>query len=86
MRGLTQEQLAERLNTYKGQVSNWENGRRALTYQVQAALAEALDIEPSDIFRSPDRPSADELLRDVPPDVHRQAIELLRVLVNKKAS
>jgi transcriptional regulator with XRE-family HTH domain len=85
-RGLTQEQLAERLGTYKAQISNWENARRSLTFAVQSALAEALDIEPSDIFRSPERPSADELLRDVPPDVHRQAIELIRVLVNKKAS
>lgn len=83
-RGLTQDQLADRLDTYKGQISNWENGRRAMSFDVQAALAEALDIEPSDLFRDPERPSADELLRDVAPEVHQQAIDLIRVLVGRR--
>lgn len=83
-RGLTQEALAERLGTNKAQISNWENARRAMTFNVQAALAEALSIEPSDLFRDPDRPSADELLRDVPPEVHTQAIDLIKVLVGKR--
>lgn len=85
-RGLTQEQLADRIGTYKGQVSNWENARRHMSAQVQAALAEALDIEPGDLWRDPDRPSADELLRGVAPDVHEKAIEMIRVLTGRRAS
>lgn len=85
-KGLTQEQLADRVGTYKGQISNWESGRRSISSDVQAALAEALGIEPPDLWRDPARPSADELLRDVPPDVHSQAIELLRIFVQKRAS
>lgn len=81
---LTQEQLAERLGTYKGQISNWENNNRAMGFDVQSALAEALDIEPSDLFRDPDRPSADELLRDADPHVFNQAIELIKVLVARR--
>lgn len=85
-KGLTQEQLADRLGTYKGQVSNWENARRSMSFDVQAALAEALGIEPPDLFRDPARPSADELLRDVPAEVHNQAIDMIRILIGRRAS
>lgn len=74
-KGLTQEELANRLETYKGQISNWENGRRDMTFNVQAGLAEALGIEPEDLFRDPDRPSPSELLRD---DTIRVVAELLK--------
>lgn len=83
-RELTQEKLAEMLGTYKGQVSNWEGGKRALTFDVQSALAEALEIEPSDLFRDPDRPSADELLRDADPRIFNEAIEIIKVLVARR--
>lgn len=83
-RELTQEQLAERVGTYKGQISNWENGNRSLSFDVLSALAEALNIEPMDIFRDPKRPSADELLRDAPPAVHAQVIDLIKVLVQRR--
>lgn len=81
---MTQEQLAERVGTYKGQISNWENGNRSLSFDVLSALAEALNIEPMDIFRDPKRPSADELLRDAPPSVHAQVIDLIKVLVQRR--
>lgn len=84
-RELTQEQLAERLGTYKGQISNWEGNKRNMGFAVQAALAEALDIEPSDLFRDPERPSADELLRDADPKVFNEAIEIIKVLVARRA-
>lgn len=84
-RGLSQQQLAERVGTYKAQISNWENNKRAMSFDVQAALAEALNIEPGDLFRDPDRPSADELLRDAPVSVVNEAIEIIKVLVNRRA-
>lgn len=82
---LTQEQLAERIGTYKGQISNWESNRRAMGADVLVALAEALDIEPSDLFRDPERPSADELLRGADPKVVLEAIEIIKVLVARRA-
>ena len=84
-RGLTQEQLAARIGTTKGQISNWENNKRGLNFQIIGALAEALDIEPGDLFRDPDRPSADQLLRGASPAVLRQAIELVEVLIRKRS-
>jgi transcriptional regulator with XRE-family HTH domain len=83
-RGLTQEALAEMVGTYKGQVSNWENGNRSLSFDAMAALAEALAIEPADLFRDPARESADELLRDMPDAVYEQALDLIKVLTSRR--
>lgn len=85
-RGLTQEQLADRLGTHKGQVSNWENYRRDITLGVQMALAEALDMDnPGDIFRDPAQPSADEIMRSLPPADQKQALDFLHYLRDRKA-
>lgn len=86
-RGLTQEQLADRIDTHKAQISNWENGNRNPGYAAQVALSEALDLDgPNALFWHPDRPSADDLLRNAPPAVVDEAIEIIKVLVNRKAS
>lgn len=79
-RHLTQQQLADRLDTSKGQVSNWENGNRGLSADVLAALAEVLTIEPQDLFRDPDQPSADDLLRAASPEIRDQAIAIIETL------
>ena len=76
-RDLTQQQLADRLETGKDQISRWESGKRGMSAEVVAALAEALQIEPSDIFRDPSMPSADELLRHATPDQRRLAFQLI---------
>jgi transcriptional regulator with XRE-family HTH domain len=87
-RGLTQQQLADRLpsgdddkQTGKDQVSRWERSQRGMTMEVQAALAEALDINPGDLFRDPATPSADELLRNATPEVRRQAFMVIEALL-----
>jgi transcriptional regulator with XRE-family HTH domain len=79
-RGLTQQQLGDRLGVTDVTVSRWETGRSLLNTNVLAALAEALDMEPQDLYRHPDTPSADELLRDQPPEVREQAINLIRAI------
>lgn len=76
-RGLTQQQLADRVDTGKDQISRWESGKRGMSAEVVGALAEALQIEPSDLFRDPNQPSADELLRDATPEQRRLAFQLI---------
>jgi hypothetical protein len=44
------------------------------------AASEALDIEPQDLWRHPDTPSADELLRDQTAEVRDQAVNLIRAI------
>jgi transcriptional regulator with XRE-family HTH domain len=80
-RKLTQEQLAQRLGTSDVTISRWETRRRQPDLNAQAALAEALDIEPFDLRRHPDQPSADALLRGQPTEVQEQAIKLIRAIM-----
>lgn len=79
-RGLTQQTLGDRLGVSDVTVSRWETGRALLNTNVLAAISEALNIEPQDIYRHPDQPSADALLRDQPVEIRDQAIKLIRAL------
>lgn len=79
-RGLTQEQLAGRLGTTDVTVSRWETGRSLLNTAVMAAIAEALNIEPEDLYHDPARPTPNALMRDQAPDVIEQALKLLRAI------
>lgn len=73
-RGLTQKQLGERLGVADMTVSRWERNTSQLNTSVLAAVAEALDIEPADLYRHPDQPSADALLRDAPDSLVQSTI------------
>ena len=91
-KGLTQQQLADRLPlgedgkaTGKDQISRWERFERGITMDAQAALAEAMSIEPGDLFRHPDTPSADELLRKASPERRREILAVVESLLNLKA-
>jgi transcriptional regulator with XRE-family HTH domain len=79
-RGLSQEQLGARLGP-KGvsgvTVSRWETGKRKPDLNAQAAIAEALDIDPFDLKRHPDQPSADALLRGQPKEVIDNTIKFI---------
>ena len=79
-RGLTQQKLADRLSTTDVTVSRWETGARQPDLNAQAAIAEALGIHPFDLFRHPDQPSADALLRDQPQEVRDTAIRLIQAI------
>ncbi len=80
-RGLSQQQLADRLDTSKGQISRWESGGRAMSGDVIAALADALSIDPGDLFRDPSAPSIDALLARAPAHVRETAAELVKALL-----
>ena len=79
-RGLTQQELADRLGTSDVTVSRWETGKRRPDPDAQAAIAEALDAEPEDLFRHPSTPSVDALLRDQPPAVWEETIEHVEII------
>lgn len=83
-RGLSQQQLGDRLGTSDVTISRWETGKRRPDLNAQAAVAEALDIDPFDLRRHPDTPSADDLLRDQPPEIREQAIKLI-IAIRKSA-
>lgn len=79
-RGLTQQQLADRLGTSDVSIARWENGKRRPDLGALAALCEALDIAPGSIYRHPDTPSADDLLRGQPKEIQDQAMKLIMAI------
>ena len=79
-RGLNQAQLAERMDTSAANVSRKLNAERKMKAEDLAWFAAALDCEPGDLFRHPDQPTIDELLRDATPEVRRQAVLVIRAL------
>lgn len=92
-RGLTQDQLGARLSPIVAgmTVSRWERAARGgigsvaqMNAGVLAAVAEALNIEPPDLYRHPDQPSADEMLRGSSKDVQAQAFRVIEALVGRK--
>lgn len=62
-RGLTQEQLANRLETSGMTISRWELGKVLMNTDAMQAVAEALGIEPEDLWHHPDKPTPNQLLR-----------------------
>lgn len=79
-KGLTQQQLADRLEVSDVTISRWETKERRPDIDAQAAVAEALGIEFVDLHRHPAQPSADELLRGQPPEIVDQAMKLIRAI------
>lgn len=86
-RGLTQEQLAERVGWNKGDVSNLERGARRYNQDALEALAEALDCEPCDlIMRDPTQPGAVWNVWEAIPEAKRDdALRILEALANASA-
>jgi transcriptional regulator with XRE-family HTH domain len=79
-KGLTQQQLADRLDTSDVTISRWETRARKPDDDAKAAIAWVLGIEVVDLYRHPDRPSADALLRGQPPEVIDQALRVITAM------
>lgn len=87
-RGLTQKQLAERVPCDEQHIAKWEQGRVMISTDALAALAEALGgdlMEPEDLYHHPDRPSPNQLLRELPGPDREAVLKTIRGLI-KEAS
>lgn len=81
-RTLTQEELAERLDTTKASISRYETGDRELPGGFLAAFAEAVQCAEADLYRLPQAESSlDDMLRDAPERVRQQAREIIQTLL-----
>ena len=79
-RGLTQQQLADRLGRAKSTISQLENGKMDMSGHYMSALADALDIDPEDLHHHPDRPSVDALLKSASPEQFQAALRVVKAL------
>lgn len=50
IKGLTQKQVAEKLNKYQPDYCDYENGKIELDYEKIVFLCNLLDITPNDLF------------------------------------
>jgi transcriptional regulator with XRE-family HTH domain len=82
-RGLNDEKVAARIGVDRTTVWKWRNNQSRLDPDKIAALAEALDCKPEQLWQLPpraERPSVDALLQDAPDDVVRKAVEMISIL------
>lgn len=81
-RGLTDEKVARRIGVERPTITRWRNQQHRLNPAKIAALAQALDLEPEDLWRPPPPldapPSIDAMLRDEPDHIRRRAAEVIR--------
>src|SRR5579859_1628556 len=81
-RGLTQEQLAERLETSKTTISELESGNRGYTQDGLEAIAEALGTDPASLLMR--RPGQDEIWsvwEQAKPGQKTQIIEVVKTII-----
>jgi transcriptional regulator with XRE-family HTH domain len=82
-RELNDEKIAARIGVDRTTVWKWRDNQSRLDPDKIAALAEALNCEPEQLWRMPprpDRPSVDAMLKDAPDDVVRKAVEMISIL------
>ncbi len=81
-RGLTQQQLADRVETTKSVISTLENGGQRWNQDLVEALAEALSCDPVDLLiRDPSAPEPIWSIWDRVPAVNRdQALRVLEAM------
>ena len=81
--GLTQEQVGLRRGVSKGTVSRWETQQHRLNPEKIAAIADALGIEPDQLWRPPGDESLDAMVKDAPDELRKTAIDIVRRLVRQ---
>ncbi len=80
-RDLTDEALGLRMGKSRVTVWRWRSEQHRLNPGKIAAIAEALDLAPSELWRPPGRPSLDALVQDEGDEVVRKAADVVRIIV-----
>lgn len=81
-KGVSAVVMAGRLGIERESVHRLERVGRAKA-EVQAAWADALGIEPAQLWRPPGQVSLDAIIKDAPEDVKSMAADIVRRLVGK---
>ena len=78
---LDQKRLAERMGCEPGTLSKLINGRMERTENWLSIIAEGLDVSVPDLFRDPESPSPEDLLRSATPEQRRRAFVVIEALL-----
>jgi transcriptional regulator with XRE-family HTH domain len=79
--GLSDEKLAGRLGVARETVTRWRNQQHRLNPEKIAAIADALGLEPEELWRPPARPSVDAALKGASDDMVQRAAEMVAILL-----
>lgn len=79
-RGLNDEKVGDRLGLDRTTIWKWRKNQSRLDPGKMEALAQALDIEPAELYRPPSSPSLDAIAKDYPDDLKQKAAEIVRLL------
>jgi transcriptional regulator with XRE-family HTH domain len=82
-RALSDERAAGRLGVSRETVWKWRTQPHRLTTDKMAALASILDIEPEELYRPPNHPSLDAMVKGQPDDVQAMAADIVRRLIGR---
>lgn len=77
-RGVNDEKVGNRVGVDRATVHRWRKEQHRLNPGKIAVLAQALDLEPEDLFRPPERRSLDALVKDAPDDVVNMAFDIVK--------
>lgn len=83
-KGLTQEELADRIETTKSVISEIESGDKRLHDDHVGPIAFALGVEVSDLLYDPDMPTPTEIFRMATPDQQREILEFAKFVMSRK--
>jgi DNA-binding XRE family transcriptional regulator len=73
--------MAGRLGIERESVYRLERNPYTMDFHKQIAYAEALGIEPEDLWRPPGTPSLDGLVAEAPDELRRKAAEMITILL-----
>lgn len=79
-RGVGDEALSRKLDVDRVTVTRYRNEQHRLNPEKIARIAQALDLEPQELWRSPDRPSLDAKLSTAPDEIVKKAADMLDIL------
>lgn len=84
-RGLSDETLGLRLGLSRQTIYRWRKEQWRIDTEKMALLAEALDIDPRDLWGPPSRRSVDAITQGLPDEIHGDVVEFAEKL-RKRAS
>lgn len=81
-RELSQEQLAERLETTSATISRWERGKANWKAEHLPELADALGCDIEDLFWNPSKPNYEawRIFRGMSPEKQKQVLSVIKAL------
>jgi DNA-binding XRE family transcriptional regulator len=82
---MTAETMGGRLGLERESVHRLERYPERVTWEKQCAYAEALDIEPEELWQRPGTPSLDALARAAPEETRAMAVEMAADILRRMA-